>query len=216
MSRSCQSATFSIAGMAKERTMRARPVRFSVSTGLRLCGMADEPFWPGAEILFRLKHFGALQMPDFRRQPLDRGGDHAERREEHGVAVARNDLRRHRLRLQAELRRDMLFHIGVDVGEGADGAGDGAGRDVLARPHQPLAGAGELGIGQRQLDAEGRRLGVDAVAAADGDRVLVLEGAASSAPPAARRCRRAAGRSRAKAGRQSRCRARRTRSCPDG
>ena len=26
--------------------MRARPVRFSVSTGLRLCGMAEEPFWP--------------------------------------------------------------------------------------------------------------------------------------------------------------------------
>ncbi|CAM5456010.1 hypothetical protein SCANM63S_04584 [Streptomyces canarius] len=26
--------------------MRDRPVRFSVSTGLRLCGMADEPFWP--------------------------------------------------------------------------------------------------------------------------------------------------------------------------
>ena len=27
--------------------MRASPVRFSVSTGLRLCGIADEPFWPG-------------------------------------------------------------------------------------------------------------------------------------------------------------------------
>ncbi len=27
--------------------MRARPVRFSVSTGLRLCGIADEPFCPG-------------------------------------------------------------------------------------------------------------------------------------------------------------------------
>ena len=26
--------------------MRASPVRFSVSTGLRLCGMAEEPFWP--------------------------------------------------------------------------------------------------------------------------------------------------------------------------
>ena len=26
--------------------MRARPVRFSVRTGLRLCGMAEEPFWP--------------------------------------------------------------------------------------------------------------------------------------------------------------------------
>ena len=26
--------------------MRDRPVRFSDSTGLRLCGIADEPFWP--------------------------------------------------------------------------------------------------------------------------------------------------------------------------
>src|SRR5438132_397366 len=26
--------------------MRDRPVRFSDSTGLRLCGMAEEPFWP--------------------------------------------------------------------------------------------------------------------------------------------------------------------------
>ncbi len=47
MSRSCQSATFSNAGVTDMRTSRARPVRFSVSTGLRLCGMADEPFWPG-------------------------------------------------------------------------------------------------------------------------------------------------------------------------
>ena len=27
--------------------MRASPVRFSESTGLRLCGIAEEPFWPG-------------------------------------------------------------------------------------------------------------------------------------------------------------------------
>ncbi len=26
--------------------MRARPTTFSDSTGLRLCGMAEEPFWP--------------------------------------------------------------------------------------------------------------------------------------------------------------------------
>ena len=26
--------------------MRARPVRFSARTGLRLCGIAEEPFWP--------------------------------------------------------------------------------------------------------------------------------------------------------------------------
>ena len=47
MSRSCHSAMFSIAGLTAARTMRDSPVRFSDSTGLRLCGMADEPFWPG-------------------------------------------------------------------------------------------------------------------------------------------------------------------------
>ena len=46
MSRSCHSATFSIAGTAMPRTRRARPVTFSVSTGLRLCGIAEEPFCP--------------------------------------------------------------------------------------------------------------------------------------------------------------------------
>src|SRR6266545_3159078 len=39
MSRSCHSVTFSRAGTTALRTTRARPVRFSVSTGLRLCGM---------------------------------------------------------------------------------------------------------------------------------------------------------------------------------
>ena len=34
------------AGVTAARTIRASPVRFSVSTGLRLCGIADEPFWP--------------------------------------------------------------------------------------------------------------------------------------------------------------------------
>ena len=47
MSRSCHRVTFSSAGMTVERTMRARPHRFSLSTGLRLCGIAEEPFWPG-------------------------------------------------------------------------------------------------------------------------------------------------------------------------
>jgi len=45
MSRSCQSATFSMAGTTDMRTKRANPVRFSVKTGLRLCGIAEEPFW---------------------------------------------------------------------------------------------------------------------------------------------------------------------------
>ena len=47
MSRSCHSVTFSSAGTTAARTTRASPVRFSLSTGFRLCGIVDEPFCPG-------------------------------------------------------------------------------------------------------------------------------------------------------------------------
>ena len=46
MSRSCHSATFSTAAAALPRRTRARPVMRSVVIGLRLCGIALEPFWP--------------------------------------------------------------------------------------------------------------------------------------------------------------------------
>ena len=177
MSRSCQSATFSIAGVTAERTMRARPVRFSVSTGLRLCGIARGALLAFGEIFLRLQHFGALQMADLGREPLDRGGDDAERGEKRGVPVARDHLRRDRLDFQAELLRHMLLDARIDVGEGADRAGNRAGRNLLARRDEPRAGAREFGIGQRELEPEGRGLGMDAVRAADGRRHLVLEGA---------------------------------------
>ena len=44
MSRSCQSATFSNPACALDRTTRANPLICSQVTGLRLCGIADEPF----------------------------------------------------------------------------------------------------------------------------------------------------------------------------
>ena len=94
------------------------------------------------------------------------------------MPVARDDLGRDRLDLQPQLVGDVLFDIGIDVGEGADGAGNGAGGDLRPCRHQPLAVAGEGGVVARQLEAEGRRLGMDAVAAADGRRVLVLDRAA--------------------------------------
>ena len=46
MSRSCQSATFSSPTSAFARTTRAIPQIRSAVIGLRLCGIADEPFWP--------------------------------------------------------------------------------------------------------------------------------------------------------------------------
>ena len=46
MSRSCHSATFSMPTSALPRSTRAQPAMRSLRIGLRLCGMAEEPFWP--------------------------------------------------------------------------------------------------------------------------------------------------------------------------
>ena len=46
LSRSCHRATFSSAAIALARSTRARPVSCSHPMGLRLWGMADEPFCP--------------------------------------------------------------------------------------------------------------------------------------------------------------------------
>ena len=72
----------------------------------------------------------------------------------------------------------MGFDSRVDVGERADRAGDRRGRNLLARRDEPGASALKLGMGVSELEAEGRRLGVDAMRAADGRGRLVLEGAA--------------------------------------
>ena len=49
MSRSCQRATFSSPTMEFERITRAKPQMRSESSGLRLCGIDDEPLltYPG-------------------------------------------------------------------------------------------------------------------------------------------------------------------------
>ena len=93
------------------------------------------------------------------------------------MAVARDDLGRDRLDAEAELRGDMLLDRRRDLREGADRAGNRAGRDAVARGDQPLAVARELGIGLGELEPESGRLGVDAVAAADRRRGLVLDSA---------------------------------------
>ncbi len=46
MSRSCQSGMFSRPTPAAARTTRASPLIRSATFGLRLCGIADEPFIP--------------------------------------------------------------------------------------------------------------------------------------------------------------------------
>ena len=62
----------------------------------------------------------------------------------------------------------MGFDSRVDVGERADRAGDRRSRNLLARRDEPDASALKLGVGVSELEAEGGRLGMNAMRAADG------------------------------------------------
>ncbi len=142
MSRSCQRATFSIAGTTAMRTRRARPVRFSVSTGLRLCGIADEPFWPGA------KYSSASSTSVRCRWRISIASRSIE--EAMTPRVAKNIAWRSRGMTWVETGSavrpiafgDVLLDRRVDVGEGADGAGDGAGGDLGAGGDEALRARG--------------------------------------------------------------------------
>ena len=72
MSRSCQSATFSNAACALARISRARPTICSQPIGLRLCGIAEEPFWPLPNGSFDLADLGLLQAANLERELLER------------------------------------------------------------------------------------------------------------------------------------------------
>ena len=121
----------------------------------------------GREIFLGLEHFGALQVADFGRQPLDRGGDHAERGEEHRVAVARDDLGRDRLGLEAELVGDMGFDLRARRWRKCRLRPRSRRWRCRRAPQSGARGPVELGVSLSQLEAEAGRLGVDAVAAAD-------------------------------------------------
>lgn len=71
----------------------------------------------------------------------------------------------------------MFLDARVDIGEGADGAGDRAGGDFRTGINEALAVTVHLGIEAGKGQAHRGRLGMDAVAAADAHRVLVFEGA---------------------------------------
>ena len=93
------------------------------------------------------------------------------------MAVALEDLRRARRRLEAEpLARDPL-DLGLGGRVRADGAGELADAQALDRVDEPLAVALERECPAGELEPERRRLGVDAVRPADAERLAVLLGA---------------------------------------
>ena len=93
-----------------------------------------------------------------------------------GVAVTADHLGGGHGRGESQLGHDHLLQPGGQVGVGAHRAADLAPAGGHGGPLEAVAVAPELGVEPGQLDAEGDRLGVDAVAAAHLQGVLVLPG----------------------------------------
>ena len=92
MSRSCHRATFSSAASAFVRTRRARPHTCSQETGLRLCGIALEPFWPAVNGSSTSRISVRWSERISSRDLLERGGHDRQGGRELGVAIPLDDL----------------------------------------------------------------------------------------------------------------------------
>ena len=120
-------------------------------------------------------------------------------------------------RSRPSARQHVVLDSRVEVGVGADGAGELAhARRPRRRRRSRSRCAAHLDRPAGQLEPEGGGLGVDAVRAADDRRVAVLLGPVASARARARRGRPAAGRRRRAAAARGRCRGRRRRSGRSG
>ena len=88
----------------------------SARIGLRLCGMALLPCWPGAERLERLAHLGALEVAQLGRDPLERAAQDGDRGEQLGMAVAAHHLGRSGVGDEAERLAHEALHLGPPGG----------------------------------------------------------------------------------------------------
>ena len=176
MSRSCQSATFSIAAIALPRSSRARPTTCSHPIGLRLWGIADEPFWPVSN--------GSSTSPIsvFCRPRISSANFSSE-----AAVMARVDSSsawRSRWMICDDTgagSRPSRAHTAASM-DGSRCANVPTAPDSLptliagARPLHALDVPLVLRVPERELQAERDRLGVDAVRPADHRRVAVLLG----------------------------------------
>ena len=178
MSRSCQRAMFSKAAWALARTTRARPEICSLVMGLRLWGMARGALLLFGEELLGLADLGALEVADLGGDLVERGAEDGEGGDVGGVAVALDDLGGDGDGFETEFVADGFFVLGLEVAEGADGAGELADAEVFGGGVEAGEVALHLGVPEQELEAEGGGFGVDAVGAADDGGVLELEGAA--------------------------------------
>ena len=175
MSRSCQRATFSSAATALPRSTRARPAEPFAGDGVALVRHGAGAFLALGEELLGFQHFGALEVAELGGPALDAGADQGQRADELGVQVALDHLRGNRRRAQAELAGRRTPRCAARDGRWCRRRRRACPTATAVRARfEPLQRAAKLVVHQRQLQAEGGRLGMDAVAAADHRRELVL------------------------------------------
>ena len=129
------------------------------------------------EELFGLADLGALEVADLGGDLVERGAEDGERGDVGGVAVALDDLRGDGDGGEAEFFADGFLMFGLEMAEGADGAGELAHTEVLGGGVEAREVALHFGVPEEELEAEGGGFGVDAVGAADDGGVLELDGA---------------------------------------
>ncbi len=212
MSRSCQSATFSSAAMALARSSRARPTICSQPIGLRLCGIADEPFWPLAN--------GSSTSPiSVFCRPRISSANFSSDAAVMASAASSSAWRSRWITCDetAPASRPRRRQTSASI-DGSRCANVPTAPEILPTrmPSRARADArevaAELGVPERQLQAEGHGLGVDAVRAADHRRVLVLDGARLDRVAQRRRAAAESGRRPRPSAAPARCRRRPTRS----
>ena len=175
MSRSCQSATFSSPTSAFARTTRASPQIRSAVIGFRLCGIADEPFWPRPNGSSTSRTSVRARC---RISVAKRSSDEAT-----SASADSTSAWRSRCRICVELGAGSSpsalagdpLDLGVDRRVLADGAGqlpDAKRRRSRASTPLPVAIERERPAGE--LEPERRRLGVNPVRAAHAERLAVL------------------------------------------
>mmetsp|Transcript_2583 Transcript_2583/g.4401 ORF Transcript_2583/g.4401 Transcript_2583/m.4401 type:complete len:326 (-) Transcript_2583:326-1303(-) len=143
-----------------------------------LVGHRARPLLTHREKFGPFQHLGALHVANFHGHVLNGTGDHAEGGKEGRMAVAGNDLRADRFGDQPQLVANMVLDCRIDIGEGAHRAGNGACGNLGAGGAHPAQVAVHFGIEPGKGQAHGGRFGVNAVAAAHAQGVLVLNRAA--------------------------------------
>ena len=130
------------------------------------------PLLAFGEELLHLEHFGPLEVTKLRRPAIDARRDQRQRRAKLRVAIALDDLRGDVRGLQSELLTNRAFDRRIQMRMRADRAAEFSDADPFLGLRQSFLRPPEFVEHQGELEPEGDRLRMNAVAAADHRRHL--------------------------------------------